>query len=172
VEPQGEAYTIFAQSMDRTGYARGTLATREGLSAAVPPLDPRPLLTMEDMGMGGMGHDMAGMDHSQMGGMDNSGEMMSMDGADLPDSGTSSAPMDHSSMAGMDHSRMAGMPGMQSHPASETDNPLVDMQAMSVSPKLNDPGIGLRNNGRKVLTYADLKSRFEDPDGREPGRTI
>ena len=57
-----------------------------------------------------MGHDMAGMDHSQMGGMDNSGEMMSMDGADLPDSGTSSAPMDHSSMAGMDHSRMAGMP--------------------------------------------------------------
>ena len=111
---------------------------------------------------------MAGMDHSQMGGMDNSGEMMSMDGADLPDSGTSSAPMDHSSMAGMDHSRMAGMPGMQSHPASETDNPLVDMQAMSVSPKLNDPGIGLRNNGRKVLTYADLKSRFEDPDGREP----
>ncbi|MBZ3672821.1 multicopper oxidase domain-containing protein [Salmonella enterica subsp. enterica serovar Senftenberg] len=57
-------------------------------------------------------------------------------------------------MAGMDHSRMAGMPGMQSHPASETDNPLVDMQAMSVSPKLNDPGIGLRNNGRKVLTYA------------------
>lgn len=105
---------------------------------------------------------MAGMDHSQMGGMDNSGEMMSMDGADLPDSGTSSAPMDHSSMAGMDHSRMAGMPGMQSHPASETDNPLVDMQAMSVSPKLNDPGIGLRNNGRKVLTYADLKSRFED----------
>ncbi|MGQ7189309.1 copper oxidase, partial [Escherichia sp. HC-CC] len=73
VEPQGEAYTIFAQSMDRTGYARGTLATREGLSAAVPPLDPRPLLTMEDMGMGGMGHDMAGMDHSQMGGMDNRG---------------------------------------------------------------------------------------------------
>ncbi len=55
VEPQGEAYTIFAQSMDRTGYARGTLATREGLSAAVPPLDPRPLLTMEDMGMGGNG---------------------------------------------------------------------------------------------------------------------
>ncbi len=51
VEPQGEAYTIFAQSMDRTGYARGTLATREGLVLPFP-LDPRPLLTMEDMGMG------------------------------------------------------------------------------------------------------------------------
>ncbi|MCO6728940.1 copper oxidase, partial [Streptomyces sp. CHA16] len=24
VEPTGEAYTVFAQSMDRTGYARGT----------------------------------------------------------------------------------------------------------------------------------------------------
>ncbi|EOV0634852.1 copper resistance system multicopper oxidase [Cronobacter turicensis] len=172
VEPQSEAYTIFAQSMDRTGYARGTLATREGLSAAVPALDPRPLLTMDDMGMGGMSHDMSGMDHGQMAGMDNSGEMMSMDGAEMPDSAASSTPMDHSSMAGMDHSQMAGMPGMQSHPASETNNPLVDMQAMSVSPKLSDPGIGLRNNGRKVLTYADLRSRFEDPDGREPGRTI
>lgn len=51
VEPQGEAYTIFAQSMDRTGYARGTLATR-GVKCCRSPLDPRPLLTMEDMGMG------------------------------------------------------------------------------------------------------------------------
>ncbi|VVQ24995.1 Copper resistance protein A [Pseudomonas fluorescens] len=82
--------------------------------------------------------------------------------------------MDHGSMAGMDHSNMAmgDMPGMQSHPASETDNPLVDMQAMSTSPKLDDPGMGLRNNGRRVLTYSDLRSTFEDPDGREPGRTI
>ncbi|WP_353742507.1 copper resistance system multicopper oxidase [Pseudomonas fluorescens] len=82
--------------------------------------------------------------------------------------------MDHGSMAGMDHSNMAmgDMPGMQSHPTSETDNPLVDMQAMSTSPKLDDPGMGLRNNGRRVLTYSDLRSTFEDPDGREPGRTI
>jgi FtsP/CotA-like multicopper oxidase with cupredoxin domain len=79
------------------------------------------------------------------------------------------AGMDHGSMAGMDHSNM---PGMQSHPASETDNPLVDMQAMSTSAKLDDPGMGLRNNGRRVLTYSDLRSTFEDPDGREPGRTL
>ncbi|KKM19857.1 hypothetical protein LCGC14_1651350, partial [marine sediment metagenome] len=46
-----EAYTIFAQSMDRTGYARGTLAIREGLSAPVPETDPRPLISMSDMGM-------------------------------------------------------------------------------------------------------------------------
>ncbi|MDZ5436652.1 copper resistance system multicopper oxidase [Pseudomonas fluorescens] len=132
VEPTLQSYTLFAQSMDRTGYARGTLSVKAGSSAPVPPLDPRPLVTMDDMGMGGM---------------------------------------DHGSMAGMDHSAMA-MPGMQSHPASENDNPLVDMQAMTTSPKLDDPGLGLRNNGRRVLTYTDLRSTFEDPDGREPGRTI
>lgn len=183
VEPTSEeAYTIFAQSMDRTGYARGTLAVREGLKAQVPAIDPRPLLTMDDMGMGGMegmdhggmagmGGDMkqgemsgmAGMDHSKMTGM-NQSDMTGMDSGDM------------SNMAGMDHSQMAGMSDMsgemQAHPASETNNPLVDMQAMSPTPKLNDPGIGLRNNGRRVLTYSDLRSTFQDPDGREPNRTI
>lgn len=180
VEPENEqAYTIFAQSMDRTGYSRGTLAVREGLQAPVPAVDPRPIIAMSDMGMdhgsmGGMDHgSMAGMDHGSMAGMDQ-GSMAGMDHSKM-------AGMDHGSMAGMDHSKMtgmgnegmAGMSGaMQSHPASETNNPLVDMQTMSPTPKLNDPGIGLRNNGRRVLTYADLRSTFIDPDGREPGRTI
>ncbi|MGC0916141.1 copper resistance system multicopper oxidase [Pantoea agglomerans] len=173
VEPTDDAYTIFAQSMDRSGYARGTLAVRGGLSATVPKPDPRPWLTMDDMGMGGMDHgSMGGMDHSQMQGM-NGGDMQSMDGSDIPAPPTDSmAGMDHSAMSGMDHASMAGMSDMQKHPASETNNPLVDMQAMMPAAKLNDPGIGLRNNGRKVLTYADLKSTFEDPDGREPSRTI
>ncbi|WP_409076315.1 copper resistance system multicopper oxidase (plasmid) [Pantoea sp. C3] len=173
VEPADDAYTIFAQSMDRSGYARGTLAVREGLSATVPKPDPRPWLTMDDMGMGGMDHgSMGGMDHSQMQGM-NGGDMLSMDGSDIPaPPADSMAGMDHSAMSGMDHASMAGMSDMQKHPASETNNPLVDMQAMMPAAKLNDPGIGLRNNGRKVLTYADLKSTFEDPDGREPSRTI
>jgi CopA family copper-resistance protein len=175
VEPTQEAYTLFAQSMDRTGYARGTLASRAGLSAPVPPLDPRPLVTMDDMGMGGMDHGgMAGM--GEMSGMDH-GSMQGMEGMDH----SQMQGMDHSqmqgmdNMTGMDHSAMqgmGGMAGMQTHPATEKDNPLVDMQAMSVKPKLDDPGMGLRNNGRKVLTYADLRSTFADPDGREPGRTI
>ena len=203
-----EAYTIFAQSMDRTGYASGTLAVRDGLKAPIPAIDPRPIVTMDDMGMGGMagmdhgssggmgGGDMAGMDHSKMAGM-NQGDMTGMTGMDSGDM-TNMAGMDHSkmagmdkgdmsNMAGMDHSKMAGMGSgdmsgmagmggmggeMQTHPASETNNPLVDMQAMSPTPKLNDPGIGLRNNGRRVLTYSDLKSTFQDPDGREPNRTI
>ncbi|MHC5351609.1 copper resistance system multicopper oxidase [Metapseudomonas furukawaii] len=153
VEPESEqAYTIFAQSMDRTGYARGTLAVREGLSAAVPEVDPRPLIGMSDMGMD---HgSMPGMDHGQMAGMDHS----------------QMAGMDHSQMTGMDHGGTVGQ--MQTHPASETGNPLVDMQTMTPTHKLDDPGIGLRNNGRRVLTYSDLRSTFIDPDGREPSRTI
>ncbi|PMW62697.1 copper oxidase [Pseudomonas sp. GW456-12-1-14-TSB1] len=228
-----EAYTIFAQSMDRTGYARGTLAIREGMSAPVPEIDPRPLIAMGDMGMdhgsmggmdgmdhgsmqggkgmdhskmsgmdqgdmagmdhskmagmgsGGMQGDMAGMDHSKMSGMDQ-GDMAGMDHSKMAGMGSGGmqgdmAGMDHSKMsgmdqgdmAGMDHSGMAGMGGgMQSHPASETNNPLVDMQTMTPTHKLNDPGIGLRNNGRRVLTYSDLRSTFPDPDGREPSRTI
>jgi CopA family copper-resistance protein len=135
------AYTLFAQSMDRSGYARGTLARAVGLQAPVPEVDPRPVLSMADMGHGAM----ASMDHSSMAGMD------------------------HSSMAGMDHSAMAPM---QQHPASETDNPLVDMQTMAPRANLDDPGIGLRGNGRRVLTYADLRSPYPDPDGREPSRDI
>ncbi|ANC79885.1 copper resistance system multicopper oxidase [Pseudomonas putida] len=156
VEPEDEqAYTIFAQSMDRTGFSRGTLAIREGLQAAVPTVDPRPLISMNDMGMDHSS--MAGMDHSKMAGTDHG----------------SMAGMDHSKMAGMDHGSMAGMSKeMQSHPDSELNNPLVDMQTMTPTAKLDDPGIGLRNNGRRVLTYADLRSTFIDPDGREPSRNI
>ncbi|WP_371262327.1 copper resistance system multicopper oxidase [Pseudomonas sp. NBRC 111134] len=130
------AYTLFAQSMDRTGFARGTLARAAGLQAPVPAPDPRPVLSMDDMGHGGMA-DMAGMDHSN-----------------LP---------------GMDH---AAMSAMQQHSASETGNPLVDMQTMAPRANLADPGIGLRNNGRRVLTYADLRSPYPDPDGRAPSRDI
>jgi FtsP/CotA-like multicopper oxidase with cupredoxin domain len=43
---------------------------------------------------------------------------------------------------------------------------------MTPTHKLDDPGIGLRDNGRRVLTYSDLRSTFLDPDGREPSRTI
>ncbi len=182
VEPIAEeAYTIFAQSMDRTGFARGTLAVRDGLSAPVPETDPRPEISMADMGMdhgsmegmAGMDHgdmqsEMATMDHSNMSDMDHGqmqGDMGGMDHSKM-------AGMDHGKMAGMGHGEMAGIGAMQSHPVSEEDNPLVDMQTMTPTHKLDDPGIGLRDNGRRTLTYADLKSTFPDPDGRQPGRTI
>lgn len=66
---EDKAYTIFAQSLDRSGYARGTLAPREGMEAEVPPMRARALLTMADMGMGSM----EGMDHASMSGMDMKG---------------------------------------------------------------------------------------------------
>lgn len=155
VEPSGQdAFTIFAQSLDRSGFARGTLAVRAGLEAPVPAPDPRPLLAMSDMGHGGhesMGHDMSAMGAASSGAADRT-----QDAGD-PHAG---------------HDMSAASDGMQPHPVSETGNPLVDMQTMMPESRLDDPGIGLRGNGRRVLTYADLKSRFEDPDGREPGRTI
>src|SRR5690606_33084391 len=51
VRPEQDAYTLVCESNDRSGLARGTLAIREGLEAPVPPLRPRPTLSMKDMGM-------------------------------------------------------------------------------------------------------------------------
>ncbi|MDZ7841688.1 MAG: copper resistance system multicopper oxidase [Gammaproteobacteria bacterium] len=86
-----KAYTVFAESMGRSGYARGTLAPEAGMTAEVPALRDAPLLTMADMGghmdhgdmgQGGMNDDdMAGMDHSAMG----HGGMEHDDGDDLPE---------------------------------------------------------------------------------------
>lgn len=138
VQPSAGAHSLFAQAMDRSGYALGTLASAPGLKATVPPMDPRPLLSMADMAMGAM-------DHGAMPGMN------------------------HGTMAAMEHNAVNAA---IRHPASETNNPLVDMQTLNPTPRLNDPGLGLRHNGRRVLTYADLKSTFADPDGREPSRTL
>ncbi len=69
-------------------------------------------------------------------------------------------------------SAMTGGGTMQSHPPGERGNPLVDMQTMMPRARLDDPGIGLRDNGRRVLTYADLHTLFPDPDGRDPSRTV
>ncbi|QNK02054.1 copper resistance system multicopper oxidase [Dyella telluris] len=128
VQPSADrAWTIFAQSMDRTGYARATLAPRAGMTADVPALDRRPLLSMGDM-MGQMDH--GGMDHASMG----------------------------HDMAGMD---MMAMPGMAMSHAGMQDpslktGPEVDMRVPMPRTNLDDPGVGLRDNGRRVLTYADL----------------
>jgi CopA family copper-resistance protein len=158
VEPSGQdAFTIFAQSIDRTGYARGTLAVREGLHAPVPDPDRQPLLTMADMGHGEVGHDMSARGAA------------AKPSAPDPHAGHTMPPQKPADPhAGHDMAAMA----QQSHPATERGNPLVDMQAMMPTSRLDDPGVGLRDNGRRVLTYADLRSVFADPDGREPGRTI
>lgn len=139
------AYTIFAQSMDRTGFARATLAPRAGMAAAVPAMDPRQELTMADMGHGMAAGAATGMAPG-----------MVME-------------------PGMDHSGhdMSAMPAAVKVTHAPTEySPMVDMLAMNPVARLDDPGIGLRDNGRRVLTYADLDSTFPDPDGREPVHTV
>jgi CopA family copper-resistance protein len=163
VEPSGrEAFTIFAQSNDRTGFAAGTLAAREGLRAPVPDLDPRPMLTMADMGHGGT--PTAPDPHA--------GHTAAPAAAPADPHAGHTAPAPAGSSDPHAAHDMSSMGGMQEHPDSENGNPLVDMQTLAPTSRLDDPGIGLRDNGRRVLTYADLRSLFEDPDGREPGRTI
>ena len=157
VEPKDDAYTIFAQTMDRTGYARGTLAVREGLAAPVPEPDKPEWLTMADM-MGAMGGGMAGMSHGGSGGMGG---------------------MSHGGMA-MDHSRHAmpamggglAVPSSQVRHAKTEYGASTDMRVDMPHTRLDDPGIGLRDNGRRVLTLADLHTVGGPLDPRGPGREI
>jgi len=178
VEPSAEqAYSIFAQSIDRTGFSAGTLTPNVEMKAIPPAMDEEPILGHGDMGMsmagmaGHEGHDMGGMSGGSMKGMDHS--KMNMSG------------MDHSAMKGMDHSKMnmapkpeygSGGAGYGSNrPIIHVDTeygPHVDMRADAPQYRIDDPGIGLRNSNRRVLTYADLKNFNKTPDPREPEREI
>ncbi|MEB2399625.1 copper resistance system multicopper oxidase [Achromobacter sp. F4_2707] len=166
VQPKDDTYTVYAQAMDRTGYARGTLATRAGLEAPVPALDPVEWLTMADM-MGAMGGGMAGMSHgaagqSSMSGMDH-GAMAGMNHGSMQG-------MNHAGMASMDHGAMAaaGASTQVRHARTEY-GPSIDMRVDMPRTNLDDPGIGLRNNGRRVLTLSDLHTvgGAMDPRGAE-----
>ena len=103
VEPSDDAYTIFAQNIDRSGFTRGTLAIRDGLSAPVPALDKIQWLSMGDM--------------------------------------------------------MGDMSGKTTVKHASTEYSFsTDMHVYSPRTNLDDPGVNLRDNGRRVLTYADLRS--------------
>lgn len=195
VTPRGDpAYTIFAQAQDRSGYARATLASRDGLMAEIPPMDPRPMRTMADMGMGGM-DGMSGMDMSKPPKTDQPAPMPGMDMKNGDMSGGSMAGMDmshgqnpQSTMPGMDMSggSMTNMPGMQSPttnvPSSNADGvdpmslkgrPAVDNVAMGTNDRLREAGDGLDGNGRRVLTYAQLAAlNMPMPDDMPPTRQI
>ncbi|MEH6527408.1 MAG: copper resistance system multicopper oxidase [Sneathiella sp.] len=143
---EDKAYTIFGASMGRTAYARGTLAPREGMTAAIPEMTERPLLTMADMGMD---HgNMAGMDHSNMKGMDHSSMMKGSEGSSMEG-------MDHSNMKGMDHSNMKGM-------GSDEDN--FYASGSGLAPAAADGG--------KFLSYANLKAQKPLYPHREATREI
>ncbi|MFI5031417.1 MAG: copper resistance system multicopper oxidase [Reyranellales bacterium] len=150
VRPRAGAYTIFAQAQDRTGYARGTLAVRSGMTAAVPPLDPPPLRTMADMGMSHGSMSYESMGKGAMGNMDH-GAMGSMS----------------SSMGTMDHAAMGHAMPAKEIPTTNADGvdprslkgqPNVDNVAMAPKDRLSEAGTGLDGTGRRVLTYRNLRS--------------
>ena len=183
VEPKDDrAYTVFAQAIDRTGYARGTLTPDPQLAADVPDMDPAPILTHGDMGMGGhAGHNMAAMSEDA----DAGHNMAAM--SEGAEAGHNMAAMSEDAHAGHNMAAMSGDSKPEAkigsgrsgygssrpvvHGSTEY-GPHVDMRAETPQYQLDDPGIGLRNNGRRVLTYADLFNISDTPDPREPAREI
>jgi len=165
---EDRAYTVFAETIDRSGFARGTLAPRPGMAAPVPPLRKRPIRTMADMGMdmdhgamnmggGEAATPMPGMDHGAHGGQ----PMKPMPG------------MDHGSMQMGSGAPMASMqsPIIARH-GPDTHGPGNTAVAAVQRNRLGEPGIGLEDAGHRVLTYMDLKSLYPAQDTRAPSREI
>jgi CopA family copper-resistance protein len=150
VEPADhKAYAIFAQSIDRSGYAMGSLTPKTSMLAKAPSMDSRPVLTHTDMGM-----DMGQMDHGE--GMKcGSGMMMS-----------SKKDLEKDKYAKMESQRYPITQLPMKHGFQTT------MKAVAPKYRLDDPGVGLRNNGRNVLTYADLKNRYSTRKAKKPDREI
>ncbi|MEO6081456.1 MAG: copper resistance system multicopper oxidase [Steroidobacteraceae bacterium] len=144
VRPDDKAYAVVAEAVDRSGMGVATLAPREGMTATIPPLRKRPILTMKDMGM----------DMGSMGGTD-AGAM---------------AGMDHSKMPSMNHGDMnmrdpKNAPQVQMGPGVQTISPMP-------KDRLGEPGVGLENVGHKVLVYTDLAALRPNPDTRAPARSM
>lgn len=199
VEPKQPNYQIEAESIDRSGFAIGTLHNEN--TQAVGPVQmpqprPRSLLTMDDMGMShgngasdehvghqmNMQHDMSAMpemkkeesqtnhDHTMM---NMSHDMKNM----------SSEEHDHSMMQ-MKHD-ISAMPEMkhemQAMSSSKHDHAMMNMKqempAQSENKtKKDEPVYGWANastpEGMKALQYSDLQSLTPQPDTRAPEREL
>ncbi|WP_025294703.1 copper resistance system multicopper oxidase [Sphingomonas sanxanigenens] len=170
VEPADDrAYTLVAETVDRSGMARATLAPRAGMAAEVPPLRRRPLADMKDMGMGAMGGMTHGAapagdsacapEHAAMGHCTPAGGAPAAGGADH-------AAMGHGA-GGMDHSMrdFSNAPEVKKTPTVQTISPMpVD--------RTGEPGQGLEDVGHKVLVYSDLVAVDRNPDVRAPDRAM
>ena len=204
VEPREDrAYTIFAETLDRSGFARGTLAPRLGMSAGIPDRRPRPLRTMEDMGMAMDAKKMGGMDmppnqkNRQMPGMPMPGtdrdskrkesKMPGMKPAagerQMPNAaGGSDDPKIRSNSGESEMQDMPGMTGMNDRSeipgsAPVKHGPDHHGSGNQATPeftrsRLDNPGIGLGQDERRVLVYTDLKSLHPYPDQRQPEREL
>lgn len=173
--PEDRAYTVYAEAMDRSGFAAGTLAPRAGMRAELPPRRRRPTLTMMDMGMDhgampGMGGSAAAMDHAAM-------------GHTVPPAPAPAPAAEPDPHAGHDMSSMGAMPMPAALRAPGTPPPEVAhgpqthgvgnaMVPMSTRSRLAEPGVGLGEDGRRVLTYAALRAPRAWPDFVAPAREI
>jgi CopA family copper-resistance protein len=180
VEPaEDRAYTIFAETMDRSGYARGTLAPRTGMAVAIPERRPRPLRTMEDMGMGGMKDSHGDM---AMPDMKSSSDIQKVKHSDDSSStehtehGSGTPPvqdMHERPAKGAGDQGRSKIPGAEPVKHSPDDHgPGNQMVAEYSRNRLGEPGRGLEDSDRRVLLYTDLKSLAPYPDQREPEREI
>ncbi len=180
VEPKHDrAYTLFAQSIDRSGFARGTLTPDPAFTAEVPDMDEPPVLGHTEMGMGAMNH--GGGNHGEM-----NHESMQSKSMDHSAMGHDMSAMAHGERQNEDiaHSRTAVPFAMDpANPDLSPRNsaidhldsefgPGVDMRATAPGEMLADPGIGLRDRKWKVLTYADLETAGGPPDSLHPDREI
>jgi CopA family copper-resistance protein len=141
---EDKPFTIFAESMDRSGYARGTLSPEPGLTAPVPDLRPRPVRRLEDIGMGRMDDTLFGMDHGQKG---------------------------HGHMKSRSPRHIPGPKGPAPFTPEKSD-PNVAMVIMTPRDRLAEPGIGLGNDGWRVLTYNDLISVEPQPYAESADREM
>ena len=149
---EDRAYTIVAESMDRSGLARGTLAPSLGMSAPVPAIRKPALRTMFDMGMdmgnmdmgaaaGAPDKSMSGMDHSQMSGMK------------MP--GMAKDKMPAKDMGGM---KMDGVGPVVARHGPDHHGPAAVSVAEVQRNRLGEPGTGLKDVGHRVLVYNDLRA--------------
>jgi len=152
VQPKkNKAYAIFAQSIERSGYALGMLTPSSTLKAEVPKMDAVPVLSMVDMGMA-----MSNMKKKESTGMKCSSGMK---------------------MPSKKNMKKYKFQAMEDQKYPMTKLPMArgvqtTMMAMSPKYRLDDPGVGLRNNGRRVLTYADLRNRYSTAHDKKPDREI
>ena len=177
VEPEvNKAYSIFAQSIDRSGYALGALTFDEKVIAQTPQMDAFPILTHADMGMGGTSdnnseHDMSTMETQKPAKQESAmkyGAGMDMSSMEKPKPTMNHSMMGHD-MSTMNSNQKKEIPITK---LEESTGVQVDAVAMNPQYRLSDPGVGLRNNGRRVLTYADLKSLTPTTNDKYPDREI
>ncbi|MCH7228257.1 copper resistance system multicopper oxidase [Haloferula sp. A504] len=139
--PDSRPRTLFAETMDRSGHARGTLAPRHGMEAEVPAQRRRPMLTMADMGM-----------------------MMGKDGHDMKTTAAASPPTGRRTPL-----PMSGLPDRIRH-GPEDHGPASITMAQTAYRRLDYPGAGLGEDGWRVLTYSQLRALRRPYGRRAPTR--